>query len=182
MITYEYNINDFKKGFNYNEFEKQLKNNPIYSKFKQISLSGNNILIFFTEYINKTVLDELVEKHEDSGMPTLDLQLHLTINRKVNTTIYKNIGKMVFSTGNYAKFQIISNMENSLTSYTIRLFDKTNCKTLIEGTFTNTTEQINELGPIAISPDKFILEVHAKKLGGTDDDSCIIKDVFVEYS
>jgi hypothetical protein len=77
---------------------------------------------------------------------------------------------------------VISYMDSGITSYDIRLFDATNSLEICTGNFSNTSEQINNLGTISNVPSgDAILELQARRNGGSGNKNATIEDFTVNY-
>ena len=111
------------------------------------------------------------------------------ISPNVNSTSsssYVPILTCVISPASYGTLKIckiLSDSDNTATSYSVTLFDKTNSVTIASSVFTNNTGfELNSLGEFQnqISSDPTILELRAKVDGGSGN--CYISDViFYSY-
>lgn len=87
-------------------------------------------------------------------------------NNNINSLVFNRIGVCNFPGARLAESKIISFMDNTLTSYTIRLVDSTNSNILLETTLNNLTESMENLGSLANLPSSpVLLEIYAKKVG-----------------
>ncbi len=105
------------------------------------------------------------------------------VTNTVTTTVYATVGSFAFDAGTTIKsIKIVSRMESSITSFDLRLFDATNSQTLAEANFTNTTDQINDLGTLSNIPvADAIFEIQAKKNGGSTNKKITVRDISVSY-
>lgn len=116
----------------------------------------------------KTVLDALVAAHVPVYIPETTNSLDI-IPRKnnFNKSSYKRLSSNVFPGTSYASAKCVSYMSNSSSSYSIEIFDKDNHQILLEKTFTNTEESIQDLGVLTnLSTDLTQLEISGKVTGG----------------
>lgn len=116
----------------------------------------------------KTALDVLVAAHVPVYIPETTNSLDI-IPRKnnFNKSSYKRLSSNVFPGTSYASAKCVSYMSDSSSSYSIEIFDKDNHQILLEKTFTNTEESIQDLGVLAnLSTDLTQLEISGKVTGG----------------
>ena len=104
-----------------------------------------------------------------SVIQTLNLGNSLDIiprKNDFNKSSYKRLSSNVFPGTSYASAKCVSYMSSS-SSYSIQIFDKNNHQILLEKTFTNTEESIQDLGVLTnLSSDLTQLEISGKVTGG----------------
>ncbi len=103
---------------------------------------------------------------------------------KIMTTDYERISSFVYPGSNHIntiqKIIAVSYKDSGTTNYSIKAFDKDNSNTVVENTFTNTSEQINTLTPLSNIPtEECIIEIHAKQTGGGSNDGFHIESVTI---
>ena len=92
----------------------------------------------------------------------------------INTSSYLRYGVYGYSGTNltlsFKKISIVAYMDNTVTDYSVRIFNMTNSNIIAEATFTNTTEQILDMGSLSNIPSNpSILEIHLKRNGGNNN-------------
>lgn len=116
----------------------------------------------------KTALDALIAAHVPVYIPETTNSLNIVPRKNnFNKSSYKRLSSNVFPGTSYASAKCVSYMSNSSSSYSIEIFDKNNHQILLEKTFTNTTESIQDLGVLTNLPsDTTQLEISGKVTGG----------------
>ena len=89
---------------------------------------------------------------------------------------------MVYNSRNYGairRVKVLSKMDAANTSYDVRIYDKTNATELVSANFTNiTVYDLCDVGLVITPPDEeVVLEIQAKKTGGTGSDSVYISSI-----
>jgi len=172
METYSI-INDFSNiSPNISQLQEEIINNiNITTSVEYINLTGDVMDIFFATNISapeKIILDLLVASHVPVFIPSTRNSLNIVPRKNnFNKSSYKRLSSNVFPGTSYASAKCVSYMSNSSSSYSIEIFDKDNHQILLEKTFTNTEESIQDLGVLTNLPsDTTQLEISGKVTGG----------------
>ena len=131
-----------------------------------------------------TTLNTLISTHvPDNSPPKHTFYNYIPRNNSVSSTSYQRLGGTFKyggsdNVGTINYIEVISYKDEGPTSYSIRIFDRTNDLMMVEKTgLTNVTDQINSLGTITNIPtSNAILEVQAKRIGGSGNS----KNIYVE--
>lgn len=134
----------------------------------------------------KTTLDGLVSTHTPDNTPVIVSQS--TISPKADAfkaSSYMRAATHAFQpselTLEYIK--VVSYMDSSATSYDVRIRDIVNNLDIASANFTNTSEQINDLGAISNIPaTETILEVDIRRNGGTGKSYAYLSSIDFYYS
>lgn len=104
------------------------------------------------------VLDELVTLHDSSLIEEyLKTETFRSIDNKIISSSYRNDIKFIYPGSKYIdpikKIKAIGYMDDSVTNFSIIIYDKTNNQIIATNTFTNTTpDSILDLGVISNIP------------------------------
>lgn len=114
------------------------------------------------------------------------LKFPITAKSTFNTKNYETALTFAFpgsDTGSVEKIQIISDMSNNATSYSVRLYDLTHDEIIAENTFNNKTPQINDLTPILYLPEtESIVELQLKlDSGSTFNRTIFVRELNIKY-
>ena len=171
METYSI-INDFANvSPNISQLQEEIINNiNITTSIEYINLTGDVMDIFFVTNISapeKIILDLLVASHVPIFTPSTRNSLNIVPRKNdFNKSSYKRLSSNVFPGTSYASAKCVSYMSSS-SSYSIQIFDKNNHQILLEKTFTNTEESIQDLGVLTnLSSDLIQIEISGKVTGG----------------
>lgn len=139
------------------------------------SLSAGEITTLNTLIAAHTAVIPLSYKHIIKFNPK-NTTIKQTTFKREDTLIYQ--GTDVF--GTVSRISAIAYMDSGVTSYTIKIYDKTNNATIVETTFTNTEEDIVHLTPIQNVPtSEAVFELLVKKTGGKGNENAYIDSVTV---
>ena len=125
------------------------------------------------------------EVNPNSVQELSDVSKNLTYSIKrdeiLSSTFVIN-DKFIFKGAAFCKIYSVSHMDSGVTSYSIKIYDKTKGKIIIEKTLNNTNEDLQELGiGNNISTDKAVWEIQAKKIGGNKNQNAYINSIYIEY-
>jgi len=143
----------------------------------------NVYIIFETEIIQseKDALDIIVSNH----VPTIETNKILRIIPRVwsvKNSTYRRIASFYFPGSNYATANVVSRMVPGITSYDIRIIDRTRGEVLLTKNLNNTEESRQELGPLSnLSTEPTIFQILVKKNGGNYDNRVLIENINIEY-
>jgi len=182
---------DFGGNFLASQFQEEIVANGTFTAVIQsISTSGDNIDLVFDIALTggeNTTLTTLIGNH----VPLALLTPHSVAINETSTpdttfdVVYTHIfeGSDFISGGSVSKLQVVSRMDSGLTNYSVRIIDTTNANVIASGTFTNTSDSINNLGTVSnISINQAIWEIQMKVTGGTGSEECHIKDMQISTS
>ena len=104
-----------------------------------------------------------------------------SINGIINTS-YKRFGVYgydgITTVGRIKKITIVGYKDNGVTNYSVRVFDVTNSKTIVETIFNNDVEDMLDMGMIENIPnDSAIIEIQIKKNGGTNSQKVYVSNI-----
>lgn len=151
----------------------------------RIDQSGDLVTIWFNDRIeDRVTLSAIIAAHVPSKIPVFTKQELVTIaNPMIHTSDYTRLEQIILKRCNYINVALYSNMDSDVTSYSIRLFNKTANKVLLEKTYTNTTEIINDLGTTQLNSNTFtILEFQAKYTTTNPNASAYVYTITVSYN
>lgn len=125
-----------------------------------------------------------------SGLKTKKNQkiakLPVTKNSSTSNTTYTTIYKFQFPGTNdstITSIKFISYMDNTVTSYDIRLYDFTNDTVLGSGNYTNEVSAINTISSISNLPtSEAVFEIQFKRNGGSGNKNVFVDDVTIFYN
>lgn len=154
-----------------------------------VGRSGDMVRVVLSVALNETqlaALNAVVAAHVAIQENVNSRTLACIIPRasKYNDTTFVRCGSMIYQgtikVRPITSFQIVSYMDNAVTSYSFRVFDVTNGKVITTGTFTNTTEAICSLSSISnLSYKKAYLEFQVMKQGGNPGKQMYIDSITV---
>lgn len=158
-----------------------IDNGTFIAVIQNINVNGDVVDIVFDQALDgpeTTTLNSLIGIH----VPIANLKSVNIGLSEVNSieTEYTNIFTYVFPGSDFTrdiqKISIVSRMDSGLTSYSVRVVDFTNAKELAAGTFSNTTDTINNLTITLanISVNEAIWSIEIKVTGGSGE-KCYIK-------
>jgi len=171
--TYNYGLaEDFSNGIREGQLIKEIERDTgITGKVIDIEVSGNNVNIIFESALDgaeQTVLSSVVSNHK----PIVNNDFrNITFNpSEKEDTVYSLVVPFYYggsrAEGSINEFTIVSNMDPTLSSYSVRVFDVSSKLTLAEETFSNTNLGANTLSSVSNVPeDETMLELHAKITG-----------------
>lgn len=184
-------VTDFSNSFRLENFIKDIKSNISSATIADIMTKGDVVRLVFSTALSTaddTMVQSLITAHDSTRIKPKEK--FFTVHPKIadsNVTEYcvvatfpyngsKKIGTIDFVT-------CIACMDPGVTSYDMRVFGTTAGTVLAEKTGNvNTEAGIIDLGTISNVPTtEDILEIHIKKIGGTEDDYVHIDDVAIYH-
>lgn len=136
-----------------------------------ITINNDTVILCFTQLITTeeaVIIDNIVSNYTRQT----DLKFLTNINipivlYKIDSTIYQTITDFVYNGTNTEKtinrISLCCNSDTGLNSYTFRLYDITNNKTLAEQTFNNTNKEVKYIYDfVNIPTTQSILEFQVK--------------------
>ncbi|QKF94442.1 hypothetical protein QKU48_gp0984 [Fadolivirus algeromassiliense] len=150
---------------------------------------GDAIEIIFTNELNdeqKVILNTLVTQWDNLTPITYNQIVPISLKANgISNTIYKRYGVYGYLGSKYIgeikKISIVSYMDNA-TNYSVRIYDVTNSKIIVESVFTNKTEMMLDMGQLSNIPETAsVIEIQIKKTGGTANDK-VYSEVIMFYS
>jgi len=156
-----------------------------------ITMTDDNVDVIFDATLSageQTTLDGLLSSHNNSPIKGRD-NFHV-VNPRINTiksTSYSRVVAFKYDgadkIGTIDYIDIISYKHSNITSYSARIYDKTNNNIIAEKTgMTNDVEEIHDLGTISNVPtDKAILELQMKKVGGNNNNKIYIESLNIYH-
>lgn len=157
-----------------------------------VSTSGDVVSIIFQSTISsgeRTALNTLVQNHTpaDPYEPRAFIKLNAPdlADAYTNTDVYYVMMSGMlpsFAKAKVCSIYITSKATGSPTSYDVRVYDVASGETLASVNLTNSDKEINTM-TIHINPSmsENIIEVQAKRNGGTDESCVWVYDVTFEY-
>ena len=177
---------DFGNSITPHQLHQEIEDSSITSQILHVTILGDSVDIVFDSSLSagdQTTLDALVAAHTVSSQAVYSNIVKFTPRspdvkqssyKREDTLIYE--GKSTFK--NIVKISAVSYMNEGVTSYTIKVYDKTHNQTVAESTFTNTTEDVVDLTPIQNVPtEKSVLELLVKKTGGNNKKRAYVDSV-----
>jgi hypothetical protein len=186
METYSVSV-DFKGVIpNIRQLHNEIINNINITKtLNGVSKYADAINIEFNLTLSsaeKTTLNSIVTAHIPIYIPITPNRLQIYCGNSLKNPIFTLAGTNIFIGSTYATASAISYMDPGITSYTIRIFDKTNKVIILDSNLTNTIESIQNLGVLSNLPTTTSqLEVLIKKNGGGVKDAVYIENVIIYF-
>jgi len=106
------------------------------------------------------------------------LSIHIE-NPIINNDVFNRIAVYNFPEFKLVGAKIISYMDNTGTSYSIKIVNNNN-EIMLNQTLNNTTESVQDLGILTNLSSSYI-EIFAKKLGGDVNTKVYIKNLLIYY-
>lgn len=177
MTKYTYSIaSKFPSGVNISDFQKSVNDFvTITPNLDYIETLGDDIYLNFASPLSGTeltALETLMTSY--TYEPILFFLSTVSVHPKLdstNNTTYTKFGSYVF-TGtdkgpSVKKVYFNGYMDTSITNYWVRLYDITNDSIIAENSFTNTAEEVCDLGTISNLPvAQATFEMQFRKNGG----------------
>lgn len=136
----------------------------------------------------QTTLDGLISSHTpDVSKPKVQFYTETAQKQTIKTTSYSRSIRFTYPgsdrIGLIDYVSVLTSKDSNMTSYDIRLYDKTNNNVMAEVTgLTNTSDDANDLGTISNIPaGKAILEIHAKRVGGKSNSKIYIDNAIIYH-
>lgn len=158
MSSYTFNIEQSfsNGGVEQDKLFKEIRNS-LY-KPSNILLIGDDIIISFTQTLTngeETILNNIISNH--SPIPEIigkNVQIFSVKTGSFSNTIYQSISLFNFpgsSINDLTHIKVVSYV-NILSNYSIRIYDITNNKVIVETTLNNINETLNNLGTLSNIP------------------------------
>jgi hypothetical protein len=155
---------DFSGNINHGQLHTDIDNDSVITKqLKSISVIGDVVSIIFIEALTtpeSTQLDNLCSGHVPVEEEIIPSEI-FSINPKKDSYKSKNwekLGTIHYRgekiDGSIKKAVVSGYMDSGTTSYDIRIYDKTNAKTLGSVTGTSTTEETLEITSMVNMPQE----------------------------
>ncbi len=190
-MIYNRNISNFPNNLTLSQFHKEIENESgITTALQGINTNGNDVEIVFENPLSseeETLLNNLILNHVPGSVSISKLQFNL-IPRKdsFNQTSWNRVAIYIYSKNLHNIFtncKIVSYIDTGVTSYDVRLYDPNTHMVLASANFTNTIEQINDLGTILVQPnDNTKIEIQVRKTGGNKKQKIHIETVSLYFS
>lgn len=177
-MTETYNITEFTSGIKSSQlYEEIIDNSNIITVLTGIRIHTLEVEIVFQSVISseeRTELDGIVSSHvPDNSITTTSTKFinNLVTNWKGKSGTYTRVAAFIFKgdilTIDTIKF--VGYKHSNVSSYDVRVINTNNTNILTEQTFSNSSEQLNDMIPISNIPtEEVLLEVHAKKNSGKE--------------
>ena len=197
--AYSYTIStDFPGGLvNETKLKNEIDSSSISIALDRIDTEGDIIYIIFVDALttgDKTILDNdttgpaggLIAAHDNS--PILITNFTETIYPRTdnhNKNVWKRMIKYTLN-GTIRKLneiKLMSYIDDGATSYDVKIYDDTNDNTIAEKNFTNTTEELQNMGTLSNIPTNIAnIEVQLKKNGGNKSNKAYLDYVTLYIS
>lgn len=160
-------------------------NGGIAPNILRIDTVGDLVKIVFDGTLSgseQSTLDSIISSHvppRERGAKVMNISAR---KEEVKSSTYQVIGKFVCSYIDITHASVISSMDRGIDSYSVRLYDATHNAVICEKTFTNTEEELNDMGELSdIAPGEAKLELQAKKNKGKGNLSVYIDGLTLWY-
>jgi|JI10StandDraft_1071094.scaffolds.fasta_scaffold92907_3 hypothetical protein len=154
-----------------------------------VGRSGDDVRVVTNVELNETQLSALsnvIAAHVaiQEFVNTRTLACIVPRASKYKNTTFTRCGSMIYQgtikVRPISSFQIVSYMDDGVTSYSFRVVDLTHKQVITEGTFTNTTEAICAMSSISnLSYKKATLEFQVMKTGGKNGQQMYIDSITI---
>lgn len=188
MTTYTYShSSDFGSSLNSSQLQTEIKASNIVPSIASVNRNGDVIDIVFASALSgaeQTTLNGLVSAHVPK--PILDSSTYITPKKGdtsskayARMSIFKYYGSN--NTAPIVAIETISCMSDTVTSYDIRILDKTNGLVIAEKTgLTHTDDAVDDLGTISNLPtDSALFEVQMKRNGGNGNPKVFLENIII---
>ena len=183
---------DFGGSIKLKQFhEEVVANGGIAPNITGVTMTGDVIEIIFDAALSageETTLNGLINVHTaDTSKPKENFYTETAQRPETQTSSYSRVIRFNYPGSDNAGLidyvEVISSMDSNVTSYNIRLYDKTNDMVMAELTgLTNTADVANDLGTITNIPtSKAILEIHVKKNGGRGNSKVYVDNATIYH-
>lgn len=176
MAVYQKSIStDFSNKLDMDIFDNAVRTSSISTNFVGLQRDVDLLSIIFTVALiasEITVLNNLISAHVTllTSQTNVDNTTIENVSCNINTngnnsTVYKKIGVYLYIGSIYKNISKICAVAytDKASSYSIRIYDVTNKKVICEGTFSNLTSDLQNLGTISNLPKmKSIFEIQSK--------------------
>ena len=178
---------DFGGSINIEQLDLEIREDPnITTTLRGITLTGDEVTIDFESNLTpqeESQLNILILNHTPTTKVLYDNIVKANIDSYViQTNRFRRMDAIPFEgsdeIGNIEKISALAFMDLGVSEFSIQIYDKTNQKIIAENTFTNTVEEIVDLIPISNIPkDRAIIEIKAKKSGGTGNKNAYLNSL-----
>jgi hypothetical protein len=192
-VSYNFTISTtFTNGLNIFQLKGEITDSSISSQsFIRIDRDDDTLMIVFSGTLSgrdQTTLNLVVANHVAEVVRSTFLSILINSSTTSDNNVYQVIGgQFKFEGSNQIgtinSVEVIVNIDTSVTSGSIRLYDVTNSLVIAEVTgITNTISDIINLGTVTNVPEEAaIFELHAKKSGGGSKKVINVKNLIVYY-
>jgi len=177
MTTYNKSLSaDFGGNLNQRQFHEEIESEAgITVTLQGITKTGDDIEIIFDSALSageQTTLNTLISNHSPSTQAGSQISNISIPEHLVESNSYMTITSFNYPGTNFWKnttnIKVISFMEEGGTDYDVKIYDITNHKKIAEKTFSNTDEDICDLGTLNNLPsNEAIFEVCSRTSGDT---------------
>jgi len=150
-----------------------------------INMEDDTIQLIFTSELSGAeiiTMNSIISSHAPSNEKTLSAHINAqTRKESIKSSTWFETASFTFPGGTFAKIYSYSYMDDGATSYSVRVYDKTNNTVIVENSFTNTVENQVYLGIGSNVPiSKAVWKVQVK-LNGNSSKRVYIENVTVDY-
>lgn len=193
MTTTKSLSTDFGGNIKTEQFHIEIVNSEISSGVLiGIILTGDVVEIIFDNALDgtdQTTLDTLISTHvPDNTLSKSQFFIVPTIKQDTKSNNYTKVATFKYpgsiSSGTIDYIEIISYMDSGITSYSVRVVDKTNNLIIAEkNDITNTVYSSIDLGTISnVMLNSAIIELHVKLVGASGNAKVYIDNLIVYYN
>lgn len=183
---------DFGGNINESQLHREIEAAIVAVELIGVNRTEDVVDIIFADVLtggDDTILNSVIANHvPETGIRKTVFYSYTPKTTKVNNTVYQRVGGPfkyggAREVGEINQVDVIGNMDVGMTSYSVRLYDAVNEVVIAEVTgLTNTVESIVDLGVISNIPeDETILEIHAKRVGGSAMTSVNVLEVTIYH-
>jgi hypothetical protein len=179
-VTFEYSLKEhFVDGLNVKELHKEIEENEIIIS-KCLTVKSNNhgnpdiVEVVFEAGLTRgerLTLNQIIESHVPMNMPDLTGLMVKHIDKITIEGTYEKLIKFIFPGAEFCHIKVDGHMDAEAKSWSIMVYDFNNHRKIAEGIFTNTQDEIHDLGLAQlITQEEVTLEIFAKVDGGSEED------------
>ena len=183
-------LSDFGGSIKLSQLHEEISSSV--PELSKINLDGDVVEIVFESSLDTgqlvTVNSKITDHTPDYAPPKIKFFTHIGRRESTKNTNYTRLGGSFKYQGskrigliNY--IEVVAYKQSSVTSYDIRIYDKTNKTVLVEKTgITNSVAEAIDLGEITNIPTKnAILEIQARRVGGSGSNRVYIDQALIYY-
>ena len=187
MSSFSYSkANNLNNKFHRNNIINHMKFTELYLLSNNINESGDNVSISFTNTLTshqQNILNSLITNYNNAPINYSVIPSRINVEKTSSILYYSRITSLYIQ-GEYHQsiqsIKIIAYMQNGNTSYDVKIYDVNNNKVIAEKNFTNTTEDILDMGSLSNLPYKeTIFEVQVKSNKNRKD--VYIQNIILNY-
>lgn len=185
--TYSLNTN-FPSGLASDQLQDEItENETIVSNVTHINVNGDIVDIYFDTSLSgddKIALDGIVAVHIPEIIDNYLIN-HITPQfQTIDKSEYFRIHSFIVKgekAESIQEIKVLVCQDSDITSYDVKIYDRTNDKVIAEQNFTNTSIAINNMGTLNNLPkNESIFDVLVKRNGGVD--GCVnFNEIVMEY-